>query len=126
MHAIALKPAGGAVRIVAQGDGDLGFEDGRTLRIEAERYSYIDVRPPPQRDGCPVRRGWTPLGKSDQVLVTQAFYGSYTGEGQIQVVRVCLRGSGHDPAVAQSGESIELQSSDSYGPVPRTGRGGWS
>jgi hypothetical protein len=111
---VVLAPAHGRARVVARGFAD-AFED-RTLRWEdghGHRH-YLDVAPPPRRGGCPAREGWTRLGDSGQVLVTQAFYGSYETDGQTQVVRACLRGSGKDHVVAESGLSIDLETVDAF------------
>jgi hypothetical protein len=63
---IVLKPFDAAPRWIHR-RGDLGFEDGGTLRIGPADYTYVDLRPPPMRDGCPRRERFAPAAESDGI-----------------------------------------------------------
>jgi hypothetical protein len=101
---VEFQRAGTKVVTRAGRDGEsLAFEDrGATLRWLAGAGGdvvYTDLRPPRQRDGCPRRERFATLAGNEQVLVTRAAYG---GVEQHTAIRLCLRGEGTDPVVAQA------------------------
>jgi hypothetical protein len=92
---VVLKPAGKPARVLGHGYY-VAFEDDRTLRWQGDDDAmlYLDLRPPPRRDGCPRRAHFAPIAETPSLLVTKARYDDF-GD-LIEVVRACVRGTGAD------------------------------
>jgi hypothetical protein len=95
---VLVARGGGPARVVARGAyGRLVLEDDRTLRWDdlAGEIRFADLRPWRGR-GCPRRERFRPAGASDEIVVTEAFYGDLQ-----HFVRACVRGTRDDPVIAR-------------------------
>lgn len=101
---IRLARPGQPSRVVTRGASLawLGIEDGRTLRWfgPVRGHSYVDLRPLPSRDGCPVREKFKRVLTTTDVVVSRASYDSHELFAGITEIRACLRATGRDPAIA--------------------------
>jgi hypothetical protein len=89
----------------------LALEDERTLRwwlyTSEPRLGYEDLRPWPA-EGCPVRRRFGPEDAGDEVVATSSHFLTAAFD-VVTVVRACVRATGADPVIHQTGsDDFEL------------------
>jgi hypothetical protein len=99
--------AGGRAQVVAHGDlSFLRLDDDRTLRWwdwYRETWRFHDLRRW-RGPGCPARSHFHAVAESADVV---AYEGDYGFEGDpVDIVRACVRASGHDPVIAQAFQSV--------------------
>jgi hypothetical protein len=82
---------------------DLGVDDDATFVVASSPPVFFDVRPPQMVAGCPVRRRFPVVAQSPDLVVTA---GQVNGGTETSLVRVCLRGSGRDEAIAAATATV--------------------
>jgi hypothetical protein len=102
---LVVERPGRRPRVVARGElYGLGVDDDRTLRwLDHVEMRFLDLRPWPAGT-CPERSRHRRVAATDQLVVTEARYG--TPEESARVVRACVRATGADRVIALGNDAL--------------------